>query len=176
METIQGQPGENFNSRFTLLDMPSQHPGCCIVCGAVDRPVVDFGADIDWEHKGVGRAYFCEYCIRQAASKFPEEPVDPNETVVSRVWHEQQLQEQKENLYDGLLDYLNRFDSRNSVVPIYGNDDSVPEQAESENDRESESDVPAVSGFNPETDKSTSVEGSFGVSGDSSDGSFEFKF
>lgn len=54
------------SSRFQLLETPLTAPGKCMVCGSVDRPVVDFGADIQF----YGAVYFCGTCICEAAAIF----------------------------------------------------------------------------------------------------------
>jgi hypothetical protein len=43
------------NGRFQLVDRPLAAPGKCAVCGAVDRPVLDFGFDLD----DYGVVYIC---------------------------------------------------------------------------------------------------------------------
>lgn len=43
------------NGRFKLLEKPAALPGKCAVCGAVDRPVIDFGMDLDV----YGAVYIC---------------------------------------------------------------------------------------------------------------------
>jgi len=48
-------------SRFKLVEKPVAHPGKCVVCGAVDRPCIDFGMDID----DYGAVYFCTDCMRE---------------------------------------------------------------------------------------------------------------
>lgn len=50
-------------SRFKLLDRPYAHPGKCAVCGAVNRPVVDFDLELD----EYGAVYFCVTCLTQVA-------------------------------------------------------------------------------------------------------------
>lgn len=52
------------NSRFKLLDRPFVNPGKCAVCGAVDRPVIDFGLNIDF----YGAVLLCVSCIREVSS------------------------------------------------------------------------------------------------------------
>lgn len=49
-------------SRFTLLDRPVAAPGNCKVCGAADRPVIDFGANDEF-----GAIYFCTECLTEVA-------------------------------------------------------------------------------------------------------------
>jgi hypothetical protein len=51
------------NGRFKLLDRPAALPGKCAVCGAVDKPVVDIGLDLDF----YGVVYFCVECMKAAA-------------------------------------------------------------------------------------------------------------
>lgn len=52
------------NGRFKLLDRPMALPGKCAVCGAVNRPVVDFDMDLDV----YGAVYFCVECLTCAAA------------------------------------------------------------------------------------------------------------
>lgn len=52
-------------SRFSVIEKPIASPGKCVVCGAVNRPVIDFNFNIDW----YGAVYFCTICMREAASK-----------------------------------------------------------------------------------------------------------
>jgi hypothetical protein len=47
-----------------LLDRPQAIPGKCVVCGAVDRPVVDTTWSIDY----YGVVYFCVFCLTEVAS------------------------------------------------------------------------------------------------------------
>lgn len=50
------------NGRFQYSEKPLASPGKCAVCGAVDRPVIDFGFDVDY----YGAVYFCVDCLRAA--------------------------------------------------------------------------------------------------------------
>lgn len=54
---------QTLNSRFKLLPRPVAIPGKCVVCGAVDRPVVDTGWSIDY----YGVVYFCVFCLTEVA-------------------------------------------------------------------------------------------------------------
>lgn len=51
------------NGRFRYLERPAIAPGKCAVCGAVDRPVVDIGLDLDF----YGVVYFCVDCLGEAS-------------------------------------------------------------------------------------------------------------
>lgn len=51
------------NGRFKYSEKPMALPGKCAVCGSVERPVIDFGADVD----GYGAVLICADCIRTAA-------------------------------------------------------------------------------------------------------------
>jgi hypothetical protein len=51
-------------SRFKLLDRPMAIPGKCVICGAVDRPVVDINWSIDY----YGVVYFCISCLTEVAT------------------------------------------------------------------------------------------------------------
>lgn len=55
---------QNVNSRAQLLDRPLAIPGKCVICGAVDRPVIDTRWNIDY----YGVVYFCIDCLREVAS------------------------------------------------------------------------------------------------------------
>lgn len=159
---------EDLQSRFTVYDRPHALPGKCCVCGASDRPVVDFGRDVEWDN-GYGRAYFCEDCIKQAASKFPQPELFQND-LITREQHEQELAEQKANLHAGLLDYLNRFTSLGlgtELVPVYGTPDNAPEQTKSDDATDPEPDEPESSKSSGETDSPFSFEGASGISSNS---------
>lgn len=69
------------NSRVKVLERPFISPGKCIMCGAVDRPVVDFGANI----RNYGAVMFCTLCIAEigaAVGLVPESQLIDNERVV----------------------------------------------------------------------------------------------
>lgn len=51
------------NGRFKVLERPFALPGKCAICGAVDKPVIDFGFDLDF----YGVVYFCIECVQDAA-------------------------------------------------------------------------------------------------------------
>lgn len=51
------------NGRFKLMDRPAALPGNCAVCGAVNKPVIDIGLDLEF----YGVVYFCVECMRSAA-------------------------------------------------------------------------------------------------------------
>lgn len=53
----------NPNSRFQVYPSPVASPGKCGVCGAVDRPVVDFNMTIQF----YGAVYICITCMTEAA-------------------------------------------------------------------------------------------------------------
>lgn len=50
------------NGRFRFLERPAVAPGKCACCGAVDKPVVDFGFDLDF----YGVVYLCLDCLGEA--------------------------------------------------------------------------------------------------------------
>lgn len=60
-QVLRGFP---LTSRFTLLPTPVVAPGKCVVCGAVDRPVVDFNATVEF----YGAILLCNICLCEAAS------------------------------------------------------------------------------------------------------------
>src|SRR6476469_10518841 len=51
------------NGRFRVLDRPAALPGKCAVCGNVERPVLDFGLDLDF----YGAVVICLECVTSAA-------------------------------------------------------------------------------------------------------------
>ena len=55
-------PESVINGRFRVTERPMAAPGKCAVCGAVSRPVVDFGMDVDF----YGAVLFCFECILSA--------------------------------------------------------------------------------------------------------------
>jgi hypothetical protein len=170
---------EETSSRFVVLETPSPYPGCCCVCGAVDRPVVDFGVDIDWEHQGVGRALFCVFCIKQAASKFPDDkPTDPD--VITYKAHREALTRTREEIAGELRDLADRFNSGSPAIPLvptYGSFVPASEPTDVGDGKESESDEPESSGVSVEADEPVVDEGSDELSSSSDDGSSGlFKF
>jgi hypothetical protein len=58
--------------RVQLLNTPVAAPGTCILCGGADKPVVDFGKQIEW----YGAVYFCMDCIREVSQVIGYVPVD----------------------------------------------------------------------------------------------------
>lgn len=61
--TAELSPSE-INGRFKFIEPPFPLPGKCAVCGNARRPVVDFGATVDY----YGAVLICEACIIQAFS------------------------------------------------------------------------------------------------------------
>lgn len=56
-------PAVTPTSRFQLYPSPVAAPGKCAICGAVNRPVVDFGMTIEF----YGAVMFCIECMQSAA-------------------------------------------------------------------------------------------------------------
>lgn len=50
-------------SRFQIVERPVAHPGKCVVCGATDRPVLDWNMDIE----DFGTVYVCLDCGSEMA-------------------------------------------------------------------------------------------------------------
>lgn len=50
------------NGRFKFLERPASLPGKCACCGAVTKPVIDFGFDLDF----YGVVYLCVDCLGEA--------------------------------------------------------------------------------------------------------------
>lgn len=55
-------PESVVNGRFKYLDKPVTLPGKCAVCGAVNKPVIDFGLDLDY----YGTVVICVECMHNA--------------------------------------------------------------------------------------------------------------
>lgn len=64
-------PDSVVNGRFKSFERPNVAPGKCAVCGAVNKPVVDFGMTLDY----YGAVQLCGDCISEAylllAATFP---------------------------------------------------------------------------------------------------------
>jgi hypothetical protein len=161
---------EDLQSRFTVYERPEAPPGKCVVCGAVDRPVIDFGVDIEWADTVYGRAYFCVTCIKQAAAKFPDESA---EQVYSHPVVLELFGQYKEDLTNGIIAHLKRINP-GAFIPVYGDFGFVPEQTEPTNTQDPEpelrDDKPKPRRLTTETASTIGSKGTAGVSGDSSDG------
>lgn len=57
-----GLPDSVINGRFKVTERPETAPGKCTVCGAVNKPVVDYDATVDF----YGAILICGECIREA--------------------------------------------------------------------------------------------------------------
>jgi hypothetical protein len=157
---------EDIQSRFIVYERPHALPGKCCVCGASDRPVVDFGRDIEWDN-GYGRAYFCVTCIKQAASKFPD-PVKENDHDLM-VRH---VELWKKDYVDELRTRILECIPGPADIPVDGTSNPVPEQTEPDDTTDPEPDKPEFSGISDETDQPTSEQGTSGVPSFSSVGLF----
>lgn len=72
----------DINGRFQLLQRPAALPGNCAICGAVDKPVVDFGLTVEF----FGAVYICVEDMKAAArilNLIPKELLDQAELVRS---------------------------------------------------------------------------------------------
>lgn len=156
--------GEEVQSKFTVLEKPTLHPGHCICCGAVDRPVLEFGVDVDFDHLGYGRLMLCVTCIKQAASKFPDDKIQPRVMAVDE-WNSWKQE---------LLDELTGVITANQLPPGILLDTSISEQTESGDTQDTKRDESESSGPIVETNSTNSFEGATGVSGNTGDGDTPF--
>jgi hypothetical protein len=66
------------NSRFRIMERPHIMPGKCAVCGGVDRPIVDFGLNIQF----YGAVMLCVDCVSEAGVRVgmvrPEDNAEAN--------------------------------------------------------------------------------------------------
>lgn len=160
--------GEEIQSKFNVLDKPTIHPGFCICCGSVERPVVDFGIEVDYEALGFGALLLCVSCVTQAALRFPE---NKPQVVALPVMHEEEYDRIEKALLDGITDGLSVL--RTAVctpVPVYGSSDSVPEQAEPEDPASTEREPDSDDNSGLKVDGDNREQGTAGVSSDSGDG------
>lgn len=149
-------------SRFVLLERPLAHPGNCRICGAVDRPVIDFGADDDR-----GAVYFCTHCLTEVA-KGALNLVDASDLDEARLTVrdlEAKLNTVGENTRGYIANLRNLYDdyvhSLNSV-PSVDNDENEGSQSEELNERSGE--ISDSSDSESDADKSSSIERPVGLS------------
>lgn len=69
-------PESLVNSRFQFLPRPAAAPGKCSCCGSVERPVVDFGLDIEI----YGAVVLCVLCVGEAYNTLREHDGQYQET------------------------------------------------------------------------------------------------
>jgi hypothetical protein len=101
-------------SRFQIVERPFANPGKCVVCGAVDRPCVDFGMDLD----EYGAVYFCLDCMREGG--LAAGLIHPKEYAKAKLGAEQSL---RSYLYqrDLRLVYSEFVERLNSVLASISN-------------------------------------------------------
>ncbi len=149
-------------SKFKLLPLPIDTPGKCICCGAVDRPVLDFGISVDFENLGFGVLYLCVYCITEAASivtintgSVVTEEVDGTEL--------QAAKDELNRLLSSIIrDWNPRLHNRISISP--------ERSGESENDSEPDGTGSESNKSDKTTDKPASNKRSNRIPSSSSDG------
>lgn len=70
--------------KIQITDVPMTAPAHCGCCGAVDRPVVDFGLTIDY----YGAVLICTACMHDAAIKLgyiTREQMDANNVITGQI-------------------------------------------------------------------------------------------
>lgn len=166
------------NGRFKVLDRPAALPGNCTVCGAVDRPVVDFNFDLDF----YGAIVICVECMKAAAEilgMVDRESLDRAE-LVQRA-HSDQIMAAKEltdEYYNRIADLLGEFTDRLRSIhePSAKSDDEVPGQndagATTDDNSPDGSDKPVAT----EKSKPSRNKGSVKLPGSSSNGPTESIF
>lgn len=68
-------------SRIQVIERPVAYPGKCAICGAVARPVVDWGLELE----DYGAVYFCLDCIGQTATALGYVPGDEHASVLKQL-------------------------------------------------------------------------------------------
>lgn len=130
------QSPSEINSRFKLLPVPINSPGKCACCGAVDRPVVDFGFAL----LGYGVVMLCTLCVSEAARKVgmvSENLLTDNQRaadlIVSEYLKDHELKVITNGQFELLLSAVAGFSefasSSGDLVPKENTDDGVAELA-----------------------------------------------
>lgn len=153
--------------KFKVLPLPEALPVACIACGVSTKPVVDFGVSIDY----YGAVYICVDCVKEMAHMFGFVPRKEFENVVD------ELEVVKANLKDAenaVTDAVKDINERANLLhtdlhTIF----NVPVQRGASTVEQIAGKAPESSNSGPgsvgQDDKTTSVEGSSGVSDDSGD-------
>lgn len=140
-------PESVINGRFKFLERPAVAPGKCAVCGSVERPVIDFGFDVDY----YGTVYICVTCLTEAAgiagivssssSQVAPLPID----------------------YEGLNEFFraagNAFDRINLIVPDYVVSLMVNQENGAADDGVGDESIPEPQGPNDSQPEPISIEG-----------------
>lgn len=139
------------SSRVTLLDLPVAAPGVCALCGSANKPVIDFGKQLDW----YGAVYFCQDCIREVAEAIGYIPIEPfqklnedhrkliveNDRLVS---HIHKLKETLSVLFSGNeCNCKSDTEPSNSELPSVEVTDAVVEDNDDAVSRDNETEQPA---------------------------------
>lgn len=120
-------PGSIINSRFQYSQRPQALPGNCAVCGTVERPVLDFGTQID----GYGAVLICDSCIRAAVQVLDilqgkvENPLEAQVVPLSFL--------DQEGINEYVHSALKSITALNTILDL-NRVDSLVEQAKREND------------------------------------------
>ena len=164
-------PGQ---SRFILLDRPIAHPGICRVCGAANKPVVDFGQTDD-----EGCFYFCTDCLTEVA-KGALNLVDASDLEVARLTatHALHQRDMAGELVNGYIHTLNNLhdDLISGLRNLPGVDDSVSEDIPAQGDGQGYREIPNSVFAGSSISDSAIDEGPISVSDGSSDGPGESEF
>lgn len=130
------QSPSEVNSRFKLLPKPYNSPGKCACCGAVDRPVVDFGFSL----LGYGVVVLCVLCLSEGARKVgmvSESLLSDNQRaadlIVTEYLEQRDLKVITNGQFESVLSAvagLSEFaDSTGGIVPEKDLDDGIAELA-----------------------------------------------
>ena len=161
-------------SKFRWLERPAALPAKCIACGAVNKPVIDFGMSFD----RYGAVYFCEDCIQEAARVFGF--ISPQEAIAQKVKSEQSansyladndLVAVPRGIYDDIRSSLSDLNSAADGIVLYLPLEDAEESREGDTDSSDDSagDDSESDSDNGSKPKSSGKRRSNDVSGDSSD-------
>lgn len=161
-------------SKFRWLERPAALPAKCISCGAVDRPVIDFGMSFD----RYGAVYFCEDCIGEAARVMGF--VKPQEAITQKLRSEQSTNDYLSNndlvavprgIYDDLNDAIDNLSSAVAGIVLHlpVEDDADESAPEPDSSSDSAGDDSVTDESPAETKRAPSKRRSNDVSGDSGD-------
>lgn len=167
------------NSRFKITERPFAAPGKCAVCGAVDRPVVDFGLNIEW----YGRVYFCTECLTEVAQIIQMVPLEMLHAVdkgsrqsITSYLNNHNLKVITDEQYVSILGLVSSLSDVASSIRDSSSDEAPVDDAENapteSGTKSADADQPNRT--NEQDDRDSGSEGPSSVPADSSDGTDPF--
>jgi hypothetical protein len=161
-------------SRFQILQLPPSFPGKCAVCGAVDRPVIDFKMELEY----YGGVFFCITCMEEAATKIDYVPVATLFKVTDEL---KAATAGVEAAYQSIMDFLGTTNEsfaslRHTIISKFRNDGFVLEQSTQQTTINTDELKPGSCEDSRQVDRDSVDEGSASVSSNTSNESTIFSF